>query len=83
MAKKGGKTSRFFRETRGLKTSGGQKVTSGSVLTRQGAKWKPGVNVNGEAHLTAACDGEVYFTHKKSSYRRLQTLVNVKAVEQK
>lgn len=83
MAKKGGKTSQFYTETRGLKSSGGSTVKAGAMLTRQGSKWKPGLNVIGENHLTSAVDGEVYFTRKKSSYRQIQTVINVKPAEQK
>ena len=78
MARKGGITSKFYRETRGIKVSGGQVVKSGTVLTRKGDQWRPGINVTGRMHLTAACDGEVYFTKKKSTYNRVITLINIK-----
>ena len=74
----GGLTSKYYSETRGIKVSGGQTVKSGTVLTRQGQKWRPGLNVIGTAHLTAACDGEVYFTRKKNRYNRVITSVNIK-----
>ena len=83
MTKIGGTTSRFYRETRGMKVSGGQRVTSGTMLTRQGDKWHPGLNVNGQTHLTAACDGEVYFTHKKNKYRKLTTYINIRPASAK
>ncbi|MFA5260689.1 MAG: 50S ribosomal protein L27, partial [Candidatus Omnitrophota bacterium] len=57
MAKKGGLTSKFYRETRGVKVSGGQYVKAGTILTREGDKWKPGINVIGQTHLNAICDG--------------------------
>ncbi len=75
----GGLTSKYYIETRGIKVSGGQDVKSGTVLTRQGHKWQPGLNVNGLTHLTAACAGEVYFTRKKSRYNRVITCINIKA----
>ena len=75
----GGLTSKYYVETRGIKVSGGQVVKSGTVLTRQGQKWRPGLNVIGTAHLTAACDGEVYFTRKKNRYNRVITSINIKA----
>ena len=74
----GGLTSKYYSETRGIKVSGGQSVKSGAILTRQGHKWQPGLNVIGLAHLTAACDGEVYFTRKKNRYNRVVTCINVK-----
>lgn len=79
----GGLTHKFYKETRGVKVSGGQAVKSGTVLTRQGHRWKPGINVGGLMHLTAKCDGEVYFTRKKSSYNRLVTYINIRPLEAK
>jgi len=79
MAKVGGTTTKFYKETRGLKVSGGQTVKAGSILTRQGDKWKPGINVIGDAHLTARCDGEIYFTRKKNSYGKIVTCVNIRS----
>ena len=76
----GGITSKYYAETRGMKVSGGQKVKSGTVLTREGHRWKPGLNVIGLSHLTAGIDGEVYFTRKKNRYNRVITVINVKAV---
>ena len=74
----GGITSKYYKETRGVKVSGGQNVKAGTVLTRQGNKWKPGLNVIGLSHLTAACEGEVYFTRKKNRYNRVITCINIK-----
>jgi ribosomal protein L27 len=79
MAKVGGKTTKFYTETRGLKASGGQVVKAGSLLTREGHRWKSGVNVVGDIHLTAKCDGEVYFTRKKNTYNKVVTYINVRA----
>ena len=79
MAKVGGTKTKFYRETLGLKVSGGQSVKAGSVLTRQGDRWKSGINVIGTMHLTAGCDGEVYFTRKKNQYHKVVTYINVRA----
>ena len=79
----GGISSKFYRETRGMKVTGGQTVKSGTVLTREGNHWRPGLNVIGRMHLTAACDGEVYFTKKKSTYNRVITLINIKPTTNK
>ncbi|MCD4780201.1 MAG: bL27 family ribosomal protein [Candidatus Omnitrophica bacterium] len=78
MTKVGGLTNKFYRETRGIKVSGGQFVKAGTLLTRQGHRWQPGENVIGESHLNAKCDGIVYFTKKKNKYRREITLINIK-----
>ena len=80
MAKVGGTTSKFYKETRGLKASGGQTVKAGSILTRQGDRWKSGLNVVGNSHLTAKCDGEVYFTCKKNTYNKRVTYINIREI---
>lgn len=81
MTRVGGLTHRFYKETKGLKISGGSRVKAGTILTREGHRWKPGINVNGTNHLTAAIDGEVYFTKKKNNYNKIATVVNVKSVK--
>ncbi len=81
MSKVGGLSKINYKETKGIKVSGGSTVKAGTVLTRQGDKWKPGINVAGRMHLTAACDGEVYFTRKKGTYNKAVTFVNVRPVE--
>lgn len=83
MARKGGISSKFYRETAGVKVSGGQIVKAGAMLTRQGDRWKPGLNVIGRMNLTAALAGEVYFTHKRNTYGAPVTLINVRPVTEK
>lgn len=78
MSRRGGLSSIHYKETRGIKVAGGQVVKSGTVLTREGDRWKPGINVIGRMSLTAICDGEVYFTRKRGNYRRAVTFVNVR-----
>ncbi len=82
MVRVGGLTTKYYTETKGVKVSGGQKVTCGTMLTRQGDKWKPGINVTGRTHLTAACDGEVYFTKKRNAGNKTVTYINVRTVEE-
>lgn len=79
----GGLTAKYYKETRGVKVSGGQKVVSGTVLTRQGDKWQPGENVIGRTHLTAACDGEIYFTRKRNRVKKVITLINIRPQDNK
>jgi len=74
----GGISSKYYCETAGIKVSGGQKVKSGTILTRQGNQWKRGLNVNGRSSLTAACAGEVYFTRRKNGSNKVITLINIK-----
>ena len=83
MARVGGLSSKFYRETRGVKVSGGQFVKSGTVLTRRGDRFKPGRNVLGLSHLNAACDGEIYFTKKRGNYKRELTIINVRPAAEK
>lgn len=48
----------------GIKASGGQKVTAGSIIVRQrGTKWHPGNNVarGNDDTLYALCDGTVKY----------------------
>jgi len=81
MVRVGGLTAKYYKETRGMKVSGGSKVKAGTMLTREGDKWQPGLNVIGRTHLTAGCDGEVYFTKKRSTYKREITLINIRSTE--
>ncbi len=75
----GGKSHIMYAETCGVKVSGGQSVKSGTILTRQGDKWKPGVNVNGRMHITAACAGTVYFTKKRiRKTGKVDTFINIR-----
>jgi len=83
MVRVGGLTKKYYKETKGVKVSGGQTVKCGTMLTRDGDRWKPGINVTGRMHLTAACDGEVYFTKKKGNYRRVVTYINIRSAEEK
>ena len=76
----GGISSKFYVETAGIKVSGGQRVKSGTILTREGNRWQAGINVNGRSSLTAAVEGEVYFTRKKNSSKKVITYVNIKPV---
>lgn len=78
MSRLGHTTKKYYKETKGIKVGSGQRVKSGTVLTRQGHRWKPGQNVIGLTHLTAACDGEIYFTRKKGHYGLVVTYVNVR-----
>ena len=85
MSRKGGLSHKFYKETAGIKVTGGQVVKCGAVLTRQGDRWQPGLNVLGRTLLTAGCNGEVYFTRKRGHFKRAVTFVNIrpKAVKEK
>ena len=81
----GGISHEHYRETKGLKVTGGQIVKKGTILTREGNKWKAGLNVSGKGSLLAICDGTVYFTQKRGTYKtnRKYTLINIKPFEKK
>ncbi len=83
MSRLGHTTKKYYKETRGIKVNSGQKVKSGTMLTREGHRWQPGQNVIGMTHLTAACDGEVYFSKKKGSYGQVVTYVNIRSEAKK
>ena len=83
MSRRGGISNKYYKETHGIKVTGGQQVKSGTVLTREGDKWKPGLNVIGRTHLTASCNGEIYFTRRRGNYKKAITLVNVKPQSEK
>lgn len=76
----GGITHKHYPETKGLKISGGQNVKKGTILTRQGNKWKAGLNVGGKGSLYALCDGIAYFTTRRGTYRtkKKTTVINIK-----
>jgi len=76
----GGITHKHYAETKGLKVSGGQVVKRGTILTREGDKWRPGLNVGGKNTLCALCDGTVYFTTRRGTYktRKKHTVINIK-----
>jgi len=76
----GGKSHKFYRETCGIKVTGGETIKSGAVLTRQGDRWKAGRNVIGVMKLTSACAGEIYFTRKRVKSGKIATFVNVRPV---
>jgi ribosomal protein L27 len=79
--KVGGLSHKHYKETVGLKVSGGQKIKSGTILTREGDRWKPGLNVHGAIKLSAACAGEVYFTRKRNRSGKILTVVNIRKVD--
>ncbi len=83
MTRVGGLTSKYYKETRGIKVTGGEKIKAGTLLTRQGHKWQPGINVAGKMHLTALCDGEVYFTKRKNNYNKVVTYINIRPDDEK
>lgn len=81
MPGKGGLSSKFYREARGLKVTAGQKVKSGAILTRQGDKWQSGSNVGGRTVLYALCAGAVYFTKTMGKRKKAITKIHIKKEE--
>jgi len=60
-----------------IKVSSGQLVKTGHILVRGVAAYKAGINVKGRDVLYSLCDGNVYFTKKKTSHGKLRTFINV------
>lgn len=85
MTKVGRTTHKFYKETRGLKISGGEFVKAGTILSREGNKWKAGINVGGISTVYAITSGKVFFTRRKGNYRTNKTItvVNIKKEEAK
>lgn len=79
MSKRGKTTHKYYKETKGMKVSGGEIVKNGTILTREANKWKAGKNVGGMGTLYALCSGKVYFTRRRGTYRtnKVATLVNI------
>jgi len=70
--KKGQGSSRNGRDSNpkylGVKTYGGQRVTTGSIIVRQrGTRFRPGLNVGlgRDDTLFALCDGTVEFASRR------------------
>jgi len=81
-----GKTqhSKHYPDTKGLKVAGNQFVKAGTILTRQGNKWKAGINVgNGKGTLYALVDGKVYFRYRRGKYNKRQTFINIEEIRKK
>jgi len=77
----GGVTHKHYADTAGLKVAGNQLVKKSTLLTRNGNNWLAGLNVAGKGGaLYALCDGLVYFTKKKGSYKRtkIYTYIHIK-----
>ncbi|HDZ76612.1 MAG TPA: hypothetical protein ENH41_00825 [Candidatus Omnitrophica bacterium] len=83
MAQRGGLSHINYKETKGLKVNAGKSVSQGTILTRQGNKWKAGLNVSGRSTLYAKIDGKIYFTKKKGSYqkKKLYTFIHVEPLK--
>lgn len=85
MAQRGGISHIHYKETKGLKVASGEFVKSGSILTRQGDKWKAGINVGGCATLFALASGTIYFTKRKGTYHKKKSVsvINIKEAKEK
>jgi len=85
MARRGGLSHIHYREKKGLKVAAGQFVKKGTILTREGDKWKVGINTNGKSTVYALCDGIIYFKKRKGSYHKKKTFttINIKEIAKK
>lgn len=73
--------SKHYIDKKGIKVGAGQKVRTGTILTREGNKWKAGKNVGDSGTLYARCEGVIYFTKKKGRLNKRQTLINIMPIE--
>ena len=79
MSKKGGISHINYKETKGLKISAGEIVKAGTILTREGGKWKAGINTAGINTIYALRRGKVYFTRRKPAPRakKVYSFINI------
>jgi len=74
--------SKHYLDTKGIKVAEGEFVKTGTILTRQGNKWKAGINVGDSGTLFALCNGKVYFTRRKGSFNKKRTYINIEPAKQ-
>jgi len=79
--RRGGLSHINYTEKKGIKVTEGQFVKSGTVLTRQGDKWKAGINVGGKSTVYALCDGIIYFKKRKGTYHKKKTFTTINIKE--
>lgn len=73
--------SKHYVDTKGIKVGAGQLVKAGTILTREGNKWKAGNNVGDSGTLYALCEGKVYFSQRKSGQNRKKTYIHIMPVK--
>jgi ribosomal protein L27 len=71
------------KKDKAVKVGGGQSVKTGTILARGLSAYKAGSNVKGLSTLYALCDGEVYFSKRKTSHGRIRTYINVSSGKKK
>ena len=77
----GHRKSKHYPDIKGIKVGDGQMVDTGTLLTRQGDKWRPGTNVGGKDHLFALCKGKVSFIKKKNNRGKINTYISIASVK--
>jgi ribosomal protein L27 len=73
----GGRKSRHYVDTKGVKVSEGEFVKAGTILTREGNRWKAGLNVGDSGTLFALSSGRIYFKRRKGKRLKRQTFINI------
>lgn len=71
------------KKDKATKVSGGMSVKTGQILVRGMPAYKAGKNVLGLDTIFSLCEGEVYFTKKKTSHGKVRTFINVAAETKK
>jgi len=77
----GHRKSKHYPDVMGIKVGAGKIVNTGTLLTRQGDKWRPGKNVGGTDNLFALCKGKVTFTKTKNNRGKLSSYINIVPVK--
>ncbi|MDD5044935.1 MAG: 50S ribosomal protein L27 [Candidatus Omnitrophica bacterium] len=73
----GHRKSKHYSDVKGIKVGAGKLVPTGTLLTREGDRWRPGKNVGGKDNLFALCEGKVTFTRTKNKRGKLSSYINI------
>jgi ribosomal protein L27 len=71
------------KKDKSIKVCAGQQVKTGQILVRGIDSYKAGNNAQGLSTIHALCEGNVYFTKKKTSHGKVRTFINITPLETK
>jgi ribosomal protein L27 len=70
------------KKDKAIKVSNGMLVKTGQILVRGVPLYKAGINAKGLGTMYALCQGEIYFTKRKTSHGRVRTFINIKPIKE-
>lgn len=71
------------KKDKAIKVANGELVKAGEILARGMDSYKAGQNVRGLGTLFAICEGQVYFSRKKTNHGKMRTFINIRPVKTK